>query len=458
MAVAALGVAGHATLIEPNRVTVSSVEIPAGPLAGALGGGRVVHLSDLHFRGEGLRERRLLAAIREAAPDLVLMTGDYADTPEGIRSLGTFFAGLHPPLGVIAVPGNNDYYRGRQAEIFQALAGAGVRILRNDAVILQGRGGAFAVAGVDDPFFGRDDVEETLGAIPHGMPAILLAHSPAVLLSRSRAMLFNAGDSLGPWGEGSFWTDGSHFREPESNLRFEGAGERIMRVQRREDGAGIASLRLVPVSDLFNPEPVPRGLQGHGLSEPQAGDGSLDLDLCSADTGAGGSWSVEPAGEGGCLLRDGPDRGRMASFAAADPDDYVEIRFEAPAGRAYRLWAKIQSPTGSGLSDSFFVQFDGAVDESGDPLYRIGQVESRAAGERVDLILAGHTHGGQVRLPWIGALEERIQLGPYVMGRYEVDGSMVYVSRGVGTSYLPVRFGCPPEVVVLGAGGGGVRG
>jgi hypothetical protein len=111
----------------------------------------------------------------------------------------------------------------------------------------------------------------------------------------------------------------------------------------------------------------------------------------------------------------------------------------------------------SGLSDSIYIQFGDAVDETGEPRFRIGRATPSAAGLGPELVLAGHTHGGQVRIPWFGAIEKRINLGPFVMGRYDVSGTMVYVSRGIGTSFLPVRFACAPEVVVLippdGAGG-----
>ncbi len=66
----------------------------------------------------------------------------------------------------------------------------------------------------------------------------------------------------------------------------------------------------------------------------------------------------------------------------------------------------------------------------------------------VALTLAGHTHGGQVRLPLVGALVTHTALG-YLRGRYDVDGRTLIVSSGVGTSGLPIRRGVPPEIVVV---------
>ncbi len=74
----------------------------------------------------------------------------------------------------------------------------------------------------------------------------------------------------------------------------------------------------------------------------------------------------------------------------------------------------------------------------------------RAARYGVDLVLAGHTHGGQVRLPVVGSLFGRSKLGErFVDGWNRLDGTQIYVSRGIGKVLLPVRFGCPPEIACL---------
>jgi uncharacterized protein len=75
---------------------------------------------------------------------------------------------------------------------------------------------------------------------------------------------------------------------------------------------------------------------------------------------------------------------------------------------------------------------------------------ARRGYDAVDLIVSGHTHGGQVRLPFMGALRnpaERDDL--YEEGLRRRPWTQVYVSRGVGTVHLPVRFLCRPEVAVL---------
>jgi uncharacterized protein len=72
-----------------------------------------------------------------------------------------------------------------------------------------------------------------------------------------------------------------------------------------------------------------------------------------------------------------------------------------------------------------------------------------AVAGRVPLALAGHTHGGQVRLPFLRPFWLPPHCGRYLEGWYEERGSRLYVSRGIGTSLLPVRFLCRPELAIL---------
>lgn len=72
----------------------------------------------------------------------------------------------------------------------------------------------------------------------------------------------------------------------------------------------------------------------------------------------------------------------------------------------------------------------------------------RVAAPGLELVLAGHTHGGQVRLPLVGALVLPFESGPYDAGWFSHGSTRLFVSRGVGTSILPVRFACRPEVAV----------
>lgn len=65
-----------------------------------------------------------------------------------------------------------------------------------------------------------------------------------------------------------------------------------------------------------------------------------------------------------------------------------------------------------------------------------------------DFMMAGHSHGGQVRVPLLGAPVLPGKAHKYPIGRYTVNGMQLYTNRGVGVIHLPVRFHCPPEITL----------
>lgn len=68
----------------------------------------------------------------------------------------------------------------------------------------------------------------------------------------------------------------------------------------------------------------------------------------------------------------------------------------------------------------------------------------------VNLLLAGHLHGGQIRIPVTGAVITPSKYGTkYASGLFNVNGKKMLVTKGIGTSILPVRFNCFPEIVVI---------
>jgi uncharacterized protein len=69
---------------------------------------------------------------------------------------------------------------------------------------------------------------------------------------------------------------------------------------------------------------------------------------------------------------------------------------------------------------------------------------------RVSLTFAGHTHGGQVRLPFLGAPRVPSRYGDrYAHGLVVENGRRLFVTSGLGTSLIPVRFGVPPEIALI---------
>lgn len=71
------------------------------------------------------------------------------------------------------------------------------------------------------------------------------------------------------------------------------------------------------------------------------------------------------------------------------------------------------------------------------------------AGPAVQLMLSGHTHGGQVRFPFVGPMNLPILGRKYIEGLFHIQDLQLYVNRGLGTVGVPFRLNCPPEITSI---------
>jgi len=76
-------------------------------------------------------------------------------------------------------------------------------------------------------------------------------------------------------------------------------------------------------------------------------------------------------------------------------------------------------------------------------------VVAHPRGPLIDLMLSGHSHGGQIRLPFVGPLVLPPLGEKYPEGHYRFNQMQLYVNRGIGTVGLPFRLNCPPEITVI---------
>lgn len=81
-------------------------------------------------------------------------------------------------------------------------------------------------------------------------------------------------------------------------------------------------------------------------------------------------------------------------------------------------------------------------------LFHSPQFFDKIAG-KIPLNFAGHSHGGQIRLPFLKPSWTPQGTGPYDQGWFEKAGSKLFVSRGIGTSVVPIRLNCAPELAII---------
>ncbi|MET0285579.1 MAG: metallophosphoesterase [Polyangiales bacterium] len=186
------GAAAYGTVFGRRDYTVETVAIALEKLPRTLDGLTIVQLSDLHV-GTFIGERELAAAlslVRDAKPDLVVLTGDLIDhDPAYAPMLGRFARSLSTltRFGTFAVPGNHDYYGGANAVIEQLERG-GAQVLRDRHVRIGDAGGQLVLAGVDDIasiHYGRKGPRPTLAfdGAPDELARVLLSHNPKTFAS-----------------------------------------------------------------------------------------------------------------------------------------------------------------------------------------------------------------------------------------------------------------------------------
>jgi predicted MPP superfamily phosphohydrolase len=73
----------------------------------------------------------------------------------------------------------------------------------------------------------------------------------------------------------------------------------------------------------------------------------------------------------------------------------------------------------------------------------------RLEGQKFDLILAGHSHGGQVRIPFYGPIIVPYAVDEYDLGLFQTKAGPLYVTSGIGWFPVPIRFNCRPEITVM---------
>jgi uncharacterized protein len=195
------------TWLEFNELSLSIQGLPAG-----LAGLRIAHLTDFHG-GEHLPRHYLSEVVdrtRQHEPDLIALTGDFVHKGyRHVHDVARALSRLRAPLGVYAVLGNHDFsvrnalgwrrHRGLHKAVSDSLTKRGIRVLRNESVVVKRRGTPFQVAGIDDLWSGECDPAGALRGLCPNSPRMVLAHNPLTVdhLGDERCDLMLSGHTHG---------------------------------------------------------------------------------------------------------------------------------------------------------------------------------------------------------------------------------------------------------------------
>jgi uncharacterized protein len=182
----AASVTGYGVRTALGGPQLDRVQIPLARLPRSMDGTRLAVVSDIHLGPlTGARHMgRIVETINSVDADIVCIVGDMVDGT--VAELGRYaapLADIRSRQGAYFVTGNHEYYSGFQQWVDE-VDRLGVRPLRNERLEIVTRGGAFDLAGVNDPggteFGDGPNFETALGDRDPAKPVVLMAHQPVV--------------------------------------------------------------------------------------------------------------------------------------------------------------------------------------------------------------------------------------------------------------------------------------
>lgn len=491
LALALLGLA-YSAWIEPKLLLFRDHPV----LRIGSGGLRIAHLTDLHVRGDSPLLHRLAREVAASRPDLIVISGDLIhDVPEGpeaeriAAATAAFLAALRHSAPVYLIQGHSEH----QGSLIPRFARTGAEWLSNEGRRIGPRGEVLLLGlnqqlGVDlggwgfpSPFQAIDTGAGRYYGARRGFPyRNFYSHydpHPASLASAAGPLSWSSYDTTcevwidDPETAAGIAVHSRHVlgedrmielhRDPSRWSRRRGFrlflhGSDFTGGSRDHLDTGVDPvarrwyrLRLRTEVDpnrvwmLAKAWPV-------GRAEPERWQAwGEDRSAFRPTAGTVGLWA---AGGGGVAYRNLRVVDRRGALLLATP--LVATGRETPAGRPP-----------AATPDGFRVGLRGtrlalALARSprvaaGTPrivLAHVPDVALEASRAGIEAVLAGHTHGGQIRLPFYGPLTTRCALGPYyARGLFYFAApnstglTALYVNAGFGMSVLPLRFGCPPR-------------
>ncbi|MBC7262835.1 MAG: hypothetical protein H5T64_00580 [Chloroflexi bacterium] len=464
---------GYGVFYEPDNVGVVRVEVPIAGLPEALDGFTIAQISDTHITSLGHRERRVIEILADLYPDLIAVTGDviqsaadYAIWQERVVHVRTFLERLAAPYGAWVVLGNTDCsrYSGHRNLLVDAMRTAGARVLVNEAQALDVKGARLYLGGVEFASFYRLNVTDY-----------------QVVRDQMGNMIYRADFSLGNayshyWGQETIaWRDYEYrgrirYSDAEGGMgvtfysRFPEGYDRFYRLRRYADEP---TLHIAPHGTRITGGDTDTGINPAENTwyrfriqvESGVTRTVIRAKVWEEGTPEPDEWQVDCFDENETRLKSGTvglwSLGPGWKFA-----DDLEV---VPLDRTDRLyWQENFNGFTEGADPLGWLDYginkgnlalaveSVPLDEMLIVLAHSPDFVQEAGVEKVDLMLSGHTHGGQVRLPFLGAFHVPSSLGPqYSQGLFRFGETQLYVNRGLGWTGIPVRFLCQPEITLI---------
>lgn len=465
----------YSVYIEPKRLQVEnrvilSAKFPAHYHI------KIAQISDLHIGSlSPAMQTRIRDAIGEQGPDLIALTGDYFSTQKIFDKVGTpaftaeletltrFIGSLAAPHGVWVVRGNHDFSDDKEVgDIFvKTLREQGISLLTNQAKLLYINGQPIYLIGIEYSNFTHQQT----------------AKFP--VRKRDRESFIRSGPSTKNSYSHYYPLQDSIWHDYEFSLRFrmtepQASTMGLLFYSRYPDGydqyyrwrwyPNEQRFRFAPHgSVVVESVPAPTFIMEKnawyrakvkvinqqertimlgkswpdGETEPEWQATAWDSSVTRFQYGTIGLYSNLPG------MHEFND---LCARSASGDTLLFEDTQKIPNGGKPDRWVDYNWNTQA------FSLFTGQVADSVFSLLLTHHPDyiQYASAEKYDLQLSGHTHGGQIYLPLLGAPWVHTRKRPSLArGLFHFDGTTLYVNRGLGTIFLAARFNSRPEITVI---------
>ena len=467
----------YAHFYETHHLKIETLELTSSKFSRDFQGLNIVHISDLHLKNLSRYEARVVRQINNLHPDIIAITGDFfhsarmfehPQSPEFksvLKNISIFVASMRAKKGVYIVRGNNDFSNDKEASniFIERMRALGVNVLTNSKTMLHKENENVCLLGVDYPEFSKEQ--------------------------RADFYVNEIGGEKFLQSNASEKNSYSHFfvdKKETSWQNFMYTGKmRLTNVKQGAIGVTFYSqfnngldkfyrLRRTAGHPSFHFSPHGTRLTGNHLDTGIIPEENMwycfKIQIATNSAGVRMRAKVwqdgkpEPAEWQATAFDDSPSRlesGTVGVWSAKRGKHQFDDLVVVSAVGDTILNEKFET-TQKGHDPANWVDFNYSYEaipilmqDVPDSCYSILLAHSPdyvkfAEPYHVDLVLSGHTHGGQIRLPFIGPLAVRIALGrKYAQGLHRFGNTSLYVTRGIGTALVPMRFLCPPEITLI---------
>jgi predicted MPP superfamily phosphohydrolase len=185
------GASAYGMFVGKKEHEITEALFPIRNLPHQLHGFTIALVSDLHSSINMLKDEmeEYVKIVNSLQCDLILVTGDFVNSlTEEVYPFAEAFSNLSAPHGVYGVMGNHDFFAPQPELVAKEVDACGVKLLRNDKVLIKKNSGSFYLVGVDDVGTAKraeEKIDVALGSAPLNIPKLLMMHRPYFLQQAS---------------------------------------------------------------------------------------------------------------------------------------------------------------------------------------------------------------------------------------------------------------------------------